>query len=584
MEDRRGKLGDHFDEFMSGFADYAAFLRKQRPDDLFAGYAGLPIRKVVRPTRFYYMLLQRLRDHRAMTDGVVWSAQADFAARLADWEHDSDPVWPLQRAERAAVAELNVPHFVTVSDGHEIRDATGTSTCTGGTPGLDRARARLHGLTEAEIEWQAELIRQNTALTREPRGRDRPLRAVTTSAPGHAVYIAEAEALARMLSTHAVRKGPSAAWLGLDWLGDSEVSQLVVLGADLYNGACGLALFLAAHGAVADDTSSKALAVAALARLRQTLRGRNPARAARVLGLGGGLGLGSIVYGLAVISAFLGDDDLLVDAHTAAALITDEVISADRQLDVLGGSAGAILGLLRLYRQAGSEDVLRSAINCGRHLLAQDRVGPVGRRTWAAPAFGRPLNGMSHGAAGFAYALTVLASATGNEEFACAATECLAFEDSTFDAANCNWADLRGGTSGTWPCKWCYGAPGIGLARAAMARHAAADGERCRTDIRNALVGVERGWPGSTDTLCCGTLGSVEFLWEAGEVLERSELRDMASRHLLAVVETARSAGDYRWSTGTSRFNLGLFRGIAGVGYTALRRVDDSLPNVLIWE
>jgi hypothetical protein len=27
-----------------------------------------------------------------------------------------------------------------------------------------------------------------------------------------------------------------------------------------------------------------------------------------------------------------------------------------------------------------------------------------------------------------------------------------------------------------------------------------------------------------------------------------------------------------------------LFRGLAGVGYTALRRVEDSLPDVLIWE
>jgi lantibiotic modifying enzyme len=29
---------------------------------------------------------------------------------------------------------------------------------------------------------------------------------------------------------------------------------------------------------------------------------------------------------------------------------------------------------------------------------------------------------------------------------------------------------------------------------------------------------------------------------------------------------------------------LGLFRGMAGVGYTALRQVDPSLPNVLIFE
>jgi len=27
-----------------------------------------------------------------------------------------------------------------------------------------------------------------------------------------------------------------------------------------------------------------------------------------------------------------------------------------------------------------------------------------------------------------------------------------------------------------------------------------------------------------------------------------------------------------------------LFRGLAGLGYTLLRRIDSSLPNVLVWE
>ena len=70
---------------------------------LFDGFAGVPVRKVVRPTRFYYMLLQRLKDHRSMDDGAIWSAQADFVARLADWENISDPLWPLHRAERSAL-------------------------------------------------------------------------------------------------------------------------------------------------------------------------------------------------------------------------------------------------------------------------------------------------------------------------------------------------------------------------------------------------------------------------------------------------------------------------------------------------
>jgi lantibiotic modifying enzyme len=191
---------------------------------------------------------------------------------------------------------------------------------------------------------------------------------------------------------------------------------------------------------------------------------------------------------------------------------------------------------------------------------------------------------MPHGAAGFAYALASLASATGSEEFASAAEECIAFENATFDAERSNWPDTSSGSRATWCCKWCHGAPGIGLARAAMTKHTALRGQLIQTDIRRALEGVERGWPGPTDTLCCGTLGSIEFLWEAGGVLSRSDLREKAAQRLLAVAQTARSSGDYRWNSGISRFNLGLFRGIAGVGYTMLRRVDTSLPNVLIWE
>jgi lantibiotic modifying enzyme len=102
--------------------------------------------------------------------------------------------------------------------------------------------------------------------------------------------------------------------------------------------------------------------------------------------------------------------------------------------------------------------------------------------------------------------------------------------------------------------------------------------------VRNALAGVERGWPSPVDTMCCGTLGSIEFFCEAASALERDDLRERAARHLLEVVESAAGTNDYRFNVGERQFNLGLFRGLAGIGYTCLRRVDASLPNVLIWE
>jgi lantibiotic modifying enzyme len=326
------------------------------------------------------------------------------------------------------------------------------------------------------------------------------------------------------------------------------------------------------------------LAVAALSHLRKNLKSRNAARMARALSIGGATGLGSIVYALTVMAKCLASGDLLADANVAARLITGELIAADKQLDVMGGSAGAILGLLRLYRDTKSSDVLARATQCGEHLLAQSRLGAAGRRSWVGQGLGpQGLNGMSHGAAGFAYALAALAAAAGREDFALAAAECMAFENSSYDATRHNWPDLRTAEP-HWPCQWCHGALGIGLARLGMSKRGAMDATPLAADIGNAVDGAQQSRLTPVDTLCCGTLGSVEFLCEAGGALKRSDLCDLASRQLMAIIEQAAAAGDYRWNSGKRQFNLGLFRGLSGVGYTLLRQIDASLPNVLIWE
>lgn len=604
FENDYANFSAHMDDFIAGFEEYARFILQTTRDNgqrfLFDGFVGLSVRKVVHPTRFYAMLVQRLRNHRTMDDGVIWSAQADFLARLADWEKNSDPLWPLQRCERSALLALNVPYFVSPSDRKEIRDAGGASVPTKAIPGLDHARARVESLNEQDIAWQVEIIEQNTISTLDSDGKlqinreTRPLlRPENPAAPTREIFVAEAGRIARKISSHAIRRGSSAAWIGLDWLGDSQVAQLVPLGLDLYSGVAGIAVFLAAHAASAQCEASAELALAATLHLRKTVRGRNAARVARALGLGGATGLGSIVYTLTLMGKFLGDDDLIGDALATANLMTDDLIAADKQFDIIGGGAGAILALLRLYRDSQSNEALRCATECGEHLLRQDRLGPHGRRSWAGQsARGLALNGMSHGAAGFAHAFASLAIATGREDFARASAECIAFEDSSFDAEHHGWPRLHVDGEPTWPCQWCHGAAGIGLARVAMIKqrgsefrpNAKLSADILIADVRNALECVDRHWPGSVDTLCCGTLGNIEFIHEAGCVLERNELRELAAQRSMAVLENAMLTGQYRWDVSQNKFNLGLFRGLAGVGYTLLRRSDRSLPNILVWE
>jgi lantibiotic modifying enzyme len=250
----------------------------------------------------------------------------------------------------------------------------------------------------------------------------------------------------------------------------------------------------------------------------------------------------------------------------------------------MGGSAGGILGLLRLHRDSPSADVLARAVRCGDHLLAQPRRGANGG-SWRGQGGGeQALNGMSHGAAGFAYALASLAAATGRDDLANAASQCIAFENASYDAQRSNWPDFRGDEGPVWLCQWCHGAPGIGIARAASAKRGRPGSDLLTNDVRNALAAVERGWPGHVDTLCCGTLGSIEFVCEAADALGQGDLRERALRWMADVMQDAATNGDYRRSMGKRQFNLGLFRGLAGIGYTLLRRVDSSLPNVLIWE
>jgi type 2 lantibiotic biosynthesis protein LanM len=596
---RYAKLGDHAESFVAGFADYADFLMHQvrdgHTDTLLHDFAGLTVRKVVRPTRFYYMLLRRLKDHRNMADGAIWSAQADFMARLADWDKTTDPLWPLQRAERAALVSLNVPYFITPSDGTAISDLEGISAHTAATPGLHRTRARLQALDPTEIGWQIEVIQENLqSQSGAPSNRARRSSAASGNAPAldQALLRVEADKIAAELAQLAIRRDRSAAWIGLDWLGDSEVSQLVCLGPDLYNGATGIALFLAAHAAISGHAPSADLALAGLAHIRRNLASRSAARFARSIGIGAATGLGSIVYGFCVVAKCIGSAALLQEAHRASGLFTDELIAADKQLDVMGGAAGAILALLRLHRDTQSDDALVRAIRCGEHLLAQDRAGDAHHRSWIGQGFGAAaLNGMSHGAAGFAYALAALAATSGREQFADAAAECIAFEDQSYDSARHNWPDLRVPGQPGWPCQWCHGAPGIGLARLATARRIAGNaafgtklGGFLDADIGNALESVKAARPGQLDTLCCGTLGGIEFLCEAADRADAPEIGALAAARLAAVLADAAASGDYCWNSGKRRFNLGLFRGLAGVGYTLLRRIDRSLPNVLIWE
>ena len=600
---------DHLDPLIQGYRLYNNFLLKtvnaEVLESLLQPFAGLPVRKLLRNTRFYSLLLSRARKPSAMTDGAIWSAQLDFVSRLADWTREKDPWWPLFRAEREALARLDIPHFQMRSDSSSISEGQSEEWESHLQDGISRTRSLFAALDSQAIDEQAHIISLAFGRVRTiEESAELRIKRQRTSVPlgqRPPTFAKAANAIAESIAEAAIEGESSASWIGLDWLRDSDVCQLAPLGGDLYNGAPGVSLFLSCHARTSRSQRSGTLALKGIAPLRADLLGMGRTRAVRALGPGGSSGLGSVIYAFSAIATLLNDKTLLRDALGIAELLTPSQFSETAGIDVMDGAAGAVLGLLALHATSGDDHALAQA-QLWTDPLVHGYSRWVGQR--ASGEVPSRLTGMSHGAAGLTMAMLALAEkAEGDHQFALveAAQSCLAWEDSQYRASRSAWPDLRShdpDADTIWPCQWCHGAAGIGLARirsatsaraiaasdCAAAGHARALVATLVEGVERAVTAVETSWPHPTDSLCCGSLGGIELLEAAAAVTGQRRLARLARGRLTEIVAEASYWGDYQWDIGDSRSNIGLFRGSAGVGLTLLRRLDGhNLPDVLTW-
>lgn len=593
------KLSDYADRFSFGCDNYFHFMRGlssellSKKGPLF-GFKSVLVRRVLRPTRFYWLLSERLRNRHDMCDGAIWSAHLDFISRFADWTTENDRMWPLFAAEREALAELNIPFFVHDVDGKYINDGSRTVAEDAGlSGGLQEARRRIELLDEEEIAWQCEVVRLTTARVISTNAFENSIPVMHRSVQSsdrlnllnREMALNWANRIADRLVKRSTRDGDGAAWIGLSPFAGGDGYELSALGHDLYCGAPGVSVFLAAHAMVTGSTVSQDVALAGVAATRHLINETGAGHFARIMGLGGATGVGSVIYAFLSIGRFIGNEDLLHDARRVARIVTDDMIADDRVYDVVGGAAGCVLSLLALNRQTGDEFALNRAIACGNHLLQTRSEEGVGRVQHHVSK--HPLTGFAHGAAGYAYGLSSLARATGDDAFGMAAQDYLDYERSLFSPKQGNWPDLRefgDGSQPHWPCRWCHGAAGIGLARLGMQRYGTAD-DHTQAEINAAVAAVCSRPVSPIDHLCCGNFGNVELLSEAARTTGRQEWATEASCRAGEIARSAQRAGHFGWNVGSDDENLGLFRGMAGVGYSFLRiAAPEALPNVLIWE
>ncbi len=595
LDGRPLSAGDYVDALAAGFERTYGVLIAHRADLLaddgpIAAFRGCPVRFIFRPTIVYSLLRDQALAPEALTSGVSRSIVLESLARGFMGGGDRPDAWPILAAELEAMERLDVPHFVGASDSDAL--PIGETTAIAHyfeRPSYHASRAKVAAMDAADLGRQVDVLR----LAFVARSARAELGSVTLGdgavvAPVAATddaLIAGAARIADEIAERAVRgRDGSAAWLDIGYTRRADRFQLQPMGIDLYDGATGIGLFLAAYERATGDDRHHALALGAMAQARR------PGRYLERMDIGGISGIGSVIYALVRVARFIKEPSLLDDALRMSGLIDVDAIAADRHLDVMSGTAGALLGLLALHQAFGNAAVLERARVCGRHLVANchpersEGSARGARGSWKT-LDGRQLAGFSHGASGIAHALLQLHAITGDEDLRRAAEEGLAFERHVFSADAGAWPDLRADGAARYESSWCNGAAGIALARAAVAPMI--DVSHIRDDIELGTSAViAAGWDG-VDHLCCGNVGRIEALLVASHRFSRPGWRAAALAGAAQVMARRNASGGFRLFQNQPEFvySPGFFRGAAGIGYGMLRLARPAvLPSVLLLE
>jgi type 2 lantibiotic biosynthesis protein LanM len=588
LGDAEVDVRDHAGAFLGGFTAACRLLIARRGELLAPGgpldrFAGDTVRALLRPTMSYMRLLQESCHPHVLQSAL----ERD---RLFDklWETASaDPkVDPAIAAEHADLWQGDVPVFTTRPDSRDLWDSRGRRLPDfSDQPALESVRRRLLALDEADIARQSWFIRASLAtLALNTEGNRLPsyeVRDPRTPARRESL-LAAAREVGERLESLAVRdaRAPGVSWIGLSILGDYWA--LLPLGPDLYSGLTGIALFLAHLGAATGEPRFTALAAEALDSARRQLTGG----ASALPIVGAFSGWGGVIYALVHLAALWDDPSLLTEAEEVAAGPLGDLGEGDSGWDLMMGAAGAVASLLLLHARRPAERTLATAILYGERLLAAAVPQPEGGIAWPPPGIHeRPLSGFSHGAAGIAWALASLATATGEHRFRDAAVEALRYERALFSPAAGNWRDLRDivrmpdAPPGAeyFMTAWCHGAPGIGLGRLLTRPHL--DDPLFAAEIEAAIANTLAEGFGLGHCLCHGDLGNLETLLLAGP-RQAADVERLSA----VILESIKRDG---WLCGVPGGveTPGLMVGLAGIGYGLLRLADpERVPSVLALE
>lgn len=427
--------------------------------------------------------------------------------------------------------------------------------------GLERVHEQLDRLSKQDFEKQLRYLKMSlTSFGKSLNGMNS--NAAQQQVDSHGDFLQAAKRIGDELIAHAAwdQDKKTIIWVDRKPIADGG-HYIGILEPSLYDGSLGIVLFLAYLGSESGDSRYSAFAKEALQTCLDTITDVQE----RNLSLFSGL-LG-YAYTLIQVSFLWKEQKYYKEALTYIDKIRS-IIKDDKQLDVVGGSAGAVLLLTQLYSQTSNAEFKLLACECGEHLKRELEDRMENNKVL--------LNGLSHGLSGYAWAFVELWAITGLQEYKSFAKLLLEMERRDYSRTNNNWRDKRSEQPNEFQAVyWCHGAPGIGLSRLHMLQRIDDSDMLAEIDAAKSKI-IEDGLH-LPPFMCHGSLGNIDILLSMENIL--GSARDSKTAQELGFEICLKynkiSAKD---------FPLGLMTGMAGFGYGLLRLNNPEIPSILSLE
>ncbi|RSN19622.1 type 2 lantipeptide synthetase LanM [Streptomyces sp. WAC 05977] len=493
-----------------------------------------PIRVLIRPTNFYFRLL----DETTHPDLLRDAADRDRAFDLLEEDSaDEEKLLRLVPHERDDLWAGDVPMFTSNPGSTSLVDSRGENVeGVVERPSLDTVLAKLADmdpLDQRDQEWLISATLAISTATVGHLGGETAETAAPNQAPDAERLLVTACGIADQIVANAFSDEHRSNWLGIE-LVDDRYWTVLPMGAGLGEGYCGVALFLAQLAeltGIARYRDLAAYAISPLPGLFATLRADR--ELAATAGCGGLLGLGGVAYTIARLSTLVGlpAGDLIEQAVDLMPDATPETPSG-----FTTGLAGGVASMRSVYVQTGLDTALTRADRYAGELLGRERP--------REKSFAR-------GSAGIDWVLRA--------------------HDRSGEEPPGRADDRAESTGG-----WCGGLAGDALG---LATHLADPGYS--RDLDRTIKRLADGAPLKDLSLCHGESGVLDVLCvlaENGHTGAAAAVRRRTG-HLLAAIDQ-RGA---RCGTPGAVPSPGLLSGLAGIGYGLLRLgFGDRVPSALL--